>query len=156
MTTPDQGKTFDLSDEAAAVLYPDPPTPDPPVIPPDALTPIPPLAQRESALLDIIRMYGSGQTDWPATRQALTGFDYATPPPRVNAPTGPTAGAWYGEVESDVGNPAGDNTWAQLEEAAAAGMLTDDEVTQILQARAGGTGDGGRGSDDSGAAPETM
>lgn len=133
-STPDMGKTFDLSDAAAGVLYPDVPSGPPPEVTPDMLEVPPPFEQRESALLDIIRMYGSGQTDWPTALKALGEFPYAAEPERAAAPTGPTAGQWYGEVEADIGAPAADNTWQQLMDATEAGMLTRDERNQVLQA----------------------
>lgn len=135
--TDDQGGTFNLSDEAAAALYPDVDEPDPPQIDPSATQVPPPFAQRPSPLLDIVRMYGSGQTDWPAARQALIAFDYAPLPDAAGAPTGPTAGQWYGDVEANAQAPAPPGSWPELQAAADHGMLTQDEFNQVLAARAG-------------------
>lgn len=133
--TVDAMSTGDLSDEANASLYPDVEHPDPPELPPDAMQVPPPLEQRQSNLLDIIRAYASGQTDWPSTKQALIDFDYQPMPPRVGSPVGPSKGDWYTDVEADVGTDAPDDTWAQLLEATDAGMLSRDERNQVLAAR---------------------
>lgn len=131
---------IDLSEDAAAVLYPDVDSGPPPQLPPDADQTPPPFAQRESPLLDIIRMYQAGQVDWPTTRQALIDFDYAPVEAPGGEPVGPTAGQWYGDVEdSAYEEPVG--SWAELQTAADVGMLSRDEFNEVLAARAG-TGDG--------------
>lgn len=135
----DVGRTFDLSDEAAAALYPDVESGEPPQIDPADLQVPPPFAQRESALLDIIRMYGSKQASWPDTLKALVDFEYAPMPQPAGAPIGPNAGQWYGDVENEGFSASPPNTWPQLQEAADAGLITQVEFDQVLAARAGQT-----------------
>jgi hypothetical protein len=127
-----------LSDDASAVLYPDVESAPPQQLPADAERTPAPFAQRESPLLDIVRMYQSGQVDWPTTRQALIDFDYAPVEVPGGEPVGATAGQWYGDIEDAAyDEPVG--SWAELQSAADVGMLTRDEFNEVLAARAGST-----------------
>lgn len=149
-TGPDIGKTWGLSDEAASALYPDvDDAPPPQVNPADEQVP-PPFAQRPSPLLDLVRMYGAGHADWPQTKQALVDFDYAPLPAPTGAPTGPAAGQWYADVENNAQGPEVPGSWPELVAAADHGMLTQQELDEVLAARAGK----GQEGDPSGGVPQ--
>lgn len=138
--------------EALAVLFEDhTPRED---VPPDAFNTKPPITQQQSDLLNILHDFVEGKQDWDVTKSELVAFPYAPKPKADGSPVGDGAGAWWSDTEATaMGRPA-DNTWQQLESAASAGMLSQQQMTEVVQGIADRSKQGGGDAPAADAAPD--
>jgi hypothetical protein len=116
-----------------AAEFPDVEHPEPATVPESAFMVPPPITERQSRLLNVLHDYRDDKQDWDVTRSELVAFPYAAKPKPGGQPVGPGAGEWYADVEAEALGPAPDDSWAQLMEACAAGMLTRAERDEVLR-----------------------